>query len=121
MVLSGNTTPYFDGAHSSVSADSSNTGRKSRQQRIWLSGLRRIHMDPVSKARVVENNQQTTRIGGVTGKGFRPGQSGNPGGRKKKLHFTKMCEQLVKSKDGKELIKEVMRDILNKRGMAAVL
>jgi hypothetical protein len=36
----------------------------------------------------VENNGGSTggkRVGGVTGKGFRPGQSGNPGGRPKAL------------------------------------
>jgi hypothetical protein len=32
---------------------------------------------------VVENNEETTRPGGVTGNGFKPGQSGNPGGRPK--------------------------------------
>ena len=31
----------------------------------------------------VENNHKATRTGGITGKGFQPGQSGNPGGRKK--------------------------------------
>ena len=31
----------------------------------------------------VENSQKTTRPGGVTGAGFKPGQSGNPGGRPK--------------------------------------
>ena len=30
----------------------------------------------------VENKQQSTKmLGGITGKGFMPGQSGNPGGR----------------------------------------
>ena len=32
---------------------------------------------------VVEINGETTRTGGVTGVGFRPGVSGNPGGRPK--------------------------------------
>lgn len=75
-------------------------------------------MDPVQRA---QNYDHTAPK--VIGKPFQKGAGwkGNPGGRPKKLHFTKMCEQLVKSKDGKELIKEVMRDILNKRGMAAVL
>ena len=34
---------------------------------------------------VVQHSPQTTRPGGVTGAGFRPGQSGNPGGRPKGL------------------------------------
>ena len=32
---------------------------------------------------IVENNTETTKLGGITGKGFMPGQSGNPGGRPK--------------------------------------
>lgn len=36
--------------------------------------------DCVSNA---ENNHETTRPGGITGNGFKPGQSGNPGGRPK--------------------------------------
>jgi hypothetical protein len=32
----------------------------------------------------VENNEGAARVGGVTGRGFRKGQSGNPGGRPKK-------------------------------------
>ena len=35
------------------------------------------HMNPA------ENNPETTRPGGITGNGFKPGQSGNPGGRPK--------------------------------------
>ena len=35
-----------------------------------------------------ENNQETTRPGGITGNGFKPGQSGNPGGRPKGLART---------------------------------
>jgi hypothetical protein len=37
---------------------------------------------------VIENNQETTRPGGITGAGFMPGQSGNPGGRPKGLAKT---------------------------------
>lgn len=33
----------------------------------------------------VQDNAKTTGLGGVTGRGFRPGQSGNPGGRPKGL------------------------------------
>ena len=36
----------------------------------------------------VENPQETTRPGGVAGAGFKPGQSGNPGGRPKGLART---------------------------------
>ena len=32
---------------------------------------------------LVSNNGETTQLGGVTGRGFRPGQSGNPSGRPK--------------------------------------
>ena len=30
---------------------------------------------------LVSNNGETTQLGGVTGRGFMPGQSGNPSGR----------------------------------------
>ena len=40
------------------------------------------HMNPA------ENNHETTRPGGITGNGFKPGQSGNPGGRPKGLAKT---------------------------------
>ena len=35
-----------------------------------------------------ENNHETTRPGGITGNGFKPGQSGNPGGRPKGIART---------------------------------
>jgi hypothetical protein len=47
----------------------------------------------------VQNNGNTT--GGVTGKGFRPGQSGNPGGRPKGL--AKAIRELV-GEDGMALV-----------------
>jgi hypothetical protein len=34
---------------------------------------------------VVQNNERTTQPGGITGRGFKPGVSGNPGGRPKGL------------------------------------
>jgi len=37
---------------------------------------------------LVENNRETTVLGGVTGAGFKPGQSGNSGGRPKGLART---------------------------------
>jgi|SRR6185312_3002392 len=40
----------------------------------------------------VGNNEETT-LGGITGKGFMPGQSGNPNGRPKKSLFQTRMEQ----------------------------
>jgi hypothetical protein len=37
---------------------------------------------------IAENNHETTRPGGITGNGFKPGQSGNPGGRPKGIAKT---------------------------------
>jgi hypothetical protein len=42
----------------------------------------------MSDSTVVENNSGSTRTGGVTGKGFMPGTSGNPGGRPKRNPIT---------------------------------
>jgi hypothetical protein len=39
----------------------------------------------LTRVSVVENSARTTRLGGVTGAGFRPGVSGNPGGRPRGL------------------------------------
>ena len=73
-------------------------------------------MDPVTRAQ----NSDNTALR-VIGRPFQKGKSGNPGGRPKKLHFSKLCENILKSRDGKELLREVMTDILKKKGMAAVL
>ena len=43
--------------------------------------------------RSVQNKDETTKkLGGVTGRGFLPGQSGNPGGRPKKKPLTEALE-----------------------------
>ena len=73
-------------------------------------------MDPVQRA---QNSEPTAPK--VIGRPFQKGKSGNPGGRPKKFHFTKLCEGILKTRDGKELLKQVMTDILKKKGMAAVL
>ena len=58
---------------------------------------------------IVESRPETTRIGGVTGKGFTPGVSGNPGGRPKGL--SRRVRELV-GDDG-ELIAEYMLSVMN--------
>jgi hypothetical protein len=56
----------------------------------------------------VENNVPTARGGGVTGRGFQPGVSGNPGGRPKGL--ARRVRELV-GDDGHE-IAEFMFDVM---------
>lgn len=51
-----------------------------------------------------QKRPETTRLGGVTGNGFKPGQSGNPGGRPKGLGWR--VRELV-GEDG-ELIAKFM-------------
>ena len=51
---------------------------------------------------IAENNGRTTALGGITGKGFKPGQSGNPGGRPKGV--AKTVRELVGG-DPEELVR----------------
>jgi len=49
----------------------------------------------------VQNNENSTpekKLGGVTGKGFMPGQSGNPGGRPKRPWLTEATEEMLAEK-----------------------
>jgi hypothetical protein len=59
---------------------------------------------------MVESNGRTTRPGGVTGKGFLPGQSANPGGRPRGL--ARRVREIV-GDDGEQIavfLLEVMHD-----------
>jgi len=51
---------------------------------------------------MVENNKKLT--GGITGKGFKAGQSGNPGGRPKMAEvFKKNCREFMDEEGWQEL------------------
>jgi hypothetical protein len=54
---------------------------------------------------IVQHNSRTTRNGGVTGAGFQPGVSGNPGGRPKGL--TRRVRELV-GDDGETIAKYML-------------
>lgn len=79
-------------------------------------------MDPISKARLSDNKERSQRGQSPNSqanlKKYQPGQSGNPGGRKKKV-FTAICDKFIKKNRG--AIEETMLKILQKEGMAAVL
>jgi Family of unknown function (DUF5681) len=58
---------------------------------------------------IVQIRPVTTQRGGVTGRGFQPGQSGNPGGKPKGL--SRRVRELV-GDDG-HAIAEFMLDVMN--------
>ena len=61
---------------------------------------------------IVQNRPETTQIGGVTGRGFQPGVSGNPGGRPKGL--TRRVRELVG--DNGEAIAQFMYEVMSNEG-----
>lgn len=64
---------------------------------------------------------QGKAVGGCTGKGFMPGQSGNPGGRPKSKPVTEILEELFDS-ENKEFIKQQLLQLLGgKSAIAKVL
>ena len=58
---------------------------------------------------IVQSRPEATRAGGVTGKGFTPGVSGNPGGRPKGL--SRRVRELVGEDGG--AIAEYMLEVMN--------
>jgi hypothetical protein len=77
-------------------------------------------MDPVSKARVSDSKDdaQSRRLANL--KKWKPGESGNPGGRKKKP-ITEIMEKLLADKSNRAEIEEVVMDVIRSRRMASVL
>lgn len=77
-------------------------------------------MDPVSKAQ--ESGNKYAELQNRTKRGrWVKGQSGNPGGRPKKLHITKMYEKLLAKSDNRNEISESLMKILTGSRMASVL
>lgn len=68
----------------------------------------------------VGNNEQST-LGGCTGKGFMPGQSGNPSGRPKKKPITEMYERILSKPENIEALEAAVNKALARGQMAMVL
>jgi hypothetical protein len=73
-------------------------------------------MDPVSKSQAADNSVKQ-RIG----RPFPKGVSGNPGGRPKKNHITRMYEELLAKSQNRKDIKESALKVLTGGRMATVL
>jgi len=74
-------------------------------------------MDPISRA---QNNDNAVPKR-VIGRPFKKGQSGNPGGRPKKLEITKIYERVLRKKNNRKEIEEEIVAILRSRRMMSVL
>lgn len=71
----------------------------------------------------VENKANSTEkmIGGITGKGFMPGQTGNPGGRPKKKPITDLYEDILDDPIAMALLRKAVVKSLKGGNMAMVL
>jgi Family of unknown function (DUF5681) len=83
----------------------------------------RLHGKDAIADENVENNENSTEKlpGGITGKGFIPGQSGNPGGRPKKKPVTEIYEELLADPEVRHAIKEAIRGRLMSTRMVGSL
>jgi len=78
-------------------------------------------MDPVSKAQAGNSQETGSRIDRLKGNRWPKGVSGNPHGRPKKLHITKMFEQVLAKSKNRNDIKRALLETLTSKGMAKVL
>ena len=75
----------------------------------------------------VDSNEPTTKpkmLGGITGKGFMPGQSGNPGGRKKTLlsdMTAELLDEISNDPDKREQFKQSILQKLLAKGVVSAM
>jgi Family of unknown function (DUF5681) len=77
--------------------------------------------DPLSKRRSEERKINGKMPGGITGKGFKPGQSGNPGGRPKSKPITEIYQEIFADPKIREKVKKQIIATMTRKGMAGVL
>lgn len=75
----------------------------------------------------VDSNEPATKpkmLGGITGKGFMPGQSGNPGGRKKTLlsdMTAELLEEIASDPEKREAFKQSIQQKLLAKGVVSAM
>ena len=60
-------------------------------------------------------------LGGITGKGFMPGQSGNPGGRPKKQYISEIYDDILSDPLNRKEIMDIVWKMLRSGKMSAQL